>query len=570
MAEQPGNTKAALAEPKIQSGFNLSPIWLLPIIALGVGGWLVYQTISQKGPAITISFKSAEGLEEGKTKIKFREVEIGLVNAISIKPDLSGVTVSAEMEKEATAYLTDATRFWVVRPRLGAKGVSGLGTLLSGAFIEIDPGKGGESVREFIGLEVPPVITTDQPGKEFILLSERLGSYTTGSPVYYRGLEVGEVLGYEMRENRKEFQVHVFLHAPYDQLVRDDSRFWNVSGINVSLDSDGMELSIESLQALVLGGIAFDTPSEVQSGESSKAGTMFRLHDREEDVEDALIKYTFRWILYFDGSVRGLNPGAPVEFKGIKVGTVVDINLEFKHDSGGNHDSGGFQAKHYRIPVLIDIEPERISVVGEGGHGRLITRDMHLDAMRQHIDGGLRARLISGNLITGQLLIDLDFHPKEKAVLRGDGAYPEIPTIPSKLEEITHSLTEILDKIAELPLGELTMSMTNTMKSIEKLVNAEEIPRAIKSLDETLLTLKRVMNNVDRDLLPIVASTLSELDATAKTIREAVSPESPLRYDLDATLRELATAARSIRLLAEYLERNPNALIYGKGGGLPQ
>ena len=380
MAEQSGQTKAALAEPKIQSGFKLSPIWLLPILALGLGGWLVYQTISQKGPTIAISFKSAEGLEEGKTKIKFREVGIGLVDTISIKEDLSGVTVNAEMEKAAAPYLTDAARFWVVRPRLGAQGISGLGTLVSGAFIEIDPGTGGEPTLDFTGLEVPPVITTDQAGKEFILLTESLGSYTTGSPVYYRGLEVGEVLGYEMRENRKEFQVHVFLHAPHDQLVRQDTRFWNVSGISVSLDADGMELNVESLQALALGGIAFDTPGDVQSGESSEAGAMFRLHDREEDVEEALITQKFRWILYFDGSVRGLTPGAPVEFKGIKVGTVVDVGLEFTPESAG-----------YRIPVFIDLEPERIAVLGEGGVGRLISRDKHLAAIGRLIDAGMRA-----------------------------------------------------------------------------------------------------------------------------------------------------------------------------------
>ena len=537
MAEVKSRNGAELAKPKVGSGFSLSPIWIFPIVALAIGGWLVFQTLSQKGPTITISFETADGIEEGKTKVKYREVEIGLVKAVRIKDDLSGVIVTAEMKNEAERFLTKNARFWVVRPRLGAQGVSGLGTIVSGAFIEVDPGRDGEAAGEFAGLEVPPVITTDEPGKDFLLVTENLGSYSTGSPVYYRGLEVGEILGNELAENQKEFRVHVFVREPHDKLVRKDTRFWNVSGVNVSIDADGMELNVESLRALALGGVAFDTKGSVLTGTPSKAGSIFRLHDTKEDVDEADFTQTFRWIAYFEGSVRGLVKNAPVEFKDIRVGRVVDVRLEVDRETGG-----------FRIPVLLDIEPERVTVSGEAGVDRAITLAQHYEGMQRLISTGLKARLKSGSLITGQLLVELDFYPEEKAVLRGDNGIPELPTIPSSIEEITRSLTALVDKIQSLPLNELAQSMTSVVKSVEELVNSKEIPSAIKSLDQTLATLNRVLNNVDKKVSPQAEAALTEAYLTMKTIREASSQGAPLRYNLETTLEELAAAARSIRL----------------------
>ena len=554
MAEPSRQTTPSLAAPDVGGGFPISPIWLFPIVALVIGGWLVYQTLSQRGPTITITFETAEGIEEGKTKIKFREVEVGLVESIAIK-DLSSVIVTAEMKKSAEPHLTESTRFWVVRPRVGLQGITGLGTLVSGAFINVDPGKGGKAKREFVGLEEPPIITTDDPGQEFTLVTDKLGSYTPGSPVYYRGIEVGEVLAHRMAENRKEIFVRVFIREPHDQMVRDDSRFWNASGLSISIDADGMDVNIESLTALVLAGIAFDTPSDLKAGTPSKAGTRFPLRESKAAVDEAVFTKKFRWILYFTGSVRGLSPGAPVEFKGIKLGSVVDVRLEADRKS-----------VRYRIPVFIDLEPERMAVIGEGGIGRTIDREMHIAAIRSWISAGLRARLKLGSLITGQLLVDLDLHPDEEAIMRGDGKYPEIPTIPSSIEEITRSLTAILDKVQALPLAELTRSLTNTVKSAERLMSSGEIQNALKSIDQAAATLNRVLQNVDQNIAPVTRSVLVEANKTLTTVREAISPDSPLRYDLETTLQELAAAARSIRLLAEYLESNPNALIYGKGG----
>lgn len=320
-----------------------------------------------------------------------------------------------------------------------------------------------------------------------------------------------------------------------------------------------MDLNIESLQALALGGIAFDTVDDLAQSQPSPELSKFRLYDREEDIASAAFTRTFRWIAYFDGSVRGLQKGAPVEFKGIQIGRVVDVHLEVDREQAS-----------FKIPVLLDIEPERVQIAGEDPVLRFITREQHIEGMQRLIDRGMKARMKSGNLLTGQLLVDLDFYPDDQALLRGDGNVPEIPTLPSTVEEITRSLTAFLDKVQALPLGELTTSLTNTVKGVEALVNSEELPRALGSLDKALVSLDSLMTKVEQDMAPEVQATLAEAHETLKTIRQTIDTNSPLRYDLETTLEELANAARSIRLLAEYLESNPNALIYGKSGGPAQ
>ncbi len=562
MAEIPGSEGRPLAEPQTRGSFPVSAIWLLPIVALAIGGWLVYQTISQKGPVITIAFESGDGIEATKTKIKLRDVEVGVVESIQFKKDLSGVVVKVEMQKDATPYLTSTTRFWVVRPRLGLSGVSGLGTLVSGVFIEIDPGDGSDAKRDFVGLKVPPVIKSNSPGREFILKTTNLGSYGRGSPVYYRGISVGEVQGYDMSQDGREITVHIFIHAPYHRNVRENSRFWNISGIEVSLDADGMRIKAESLQSLVQGGITFDTPESLFVGAPSEEGDLFTLYETKEDIEKSRFVQSFAWVLYFSGSVRGLSPGAPVEFKGIKMGEVKDVRLEID-----------LETKATRIPVLIEIEPQRASLANYDP-GKAVTLEQHRQTVRAFIKNGLRARLKTGNLLTGALLIDLGFHPDTEAKYLGEHeGLPEIPTIPSSIEEITGSITAVLNKVEALPLEELTTSMTGAINSADRLLNSKEVLGAVRSLDQALVATNRVLKNVDTnlaDLSPQALSALKEANLTLKAVREAVVPDSRLRYDLETTLQELAAAARSIRLLAEYLESNPNALIYGKSGRPPE
>ncbi len=538
---------------------RISIVWIIPIVAVLIGGWLAYTTISEKGPTITIAFETAEGLETGKTKVKLKDVEIGVVESIDFQPDLSGVIVTASLRKEMEPHLTENTRFWVVRPRFGAGGISGLGTLVSGAFVEIDPSDEGQPTRAFVGLEEPPLVLADTLGTKFDLTAESLGSFSAGSPLYFRGFKAGQVLGYELAPDNKSVVVHIFVDEPYDQLVRDHSRFWDVSGVQVSVDADGMDLRTQSLEALVQGGLAFDVPENAEAGRPAKEGTAFVLYENQEDAKAASFVRKEHFIVFFDGSVRGLSVGAPVEFRGIKIGSVVNIRAEFDRETMA-----------FRIPVLIDLEPERITAIGERAtDARAFMKDM--------IDRGFRAQLQTGSLLTGQLLVALDFHPDTPVNLVGtDDRYPEIPSIPTQLEEITDKVTGVLDEIAALPLAEIFEDLRQTIESANRLISSPETQQVLESLNQTLARADHLMQTLDKEVEPLVASLRETSDAAHQAMVQAeaalaaaeslTGEKSQLRYDLGNLMGELTGAARSIRLLADYLETHPDAFIRGKSG----
>jgi paraquat-inducible protein B len=528
-----------------------SVVWLIPIVAAAIGAWLIYTTITEKGPRITITFKTAEGLEAGKTFVKYKEVNVGLVESVRLNEDLSRVIATVDMEKGAGPHLTETTQFWVVVPRLTLRGVSGLGTLVSGSFIEMDPGKGGELKRAYEGLDTPPPVKSDVSGKEFLLTTKRLGSYSQGSPVFYRGIEVGEVLSHDFADDDRTILVHIFVRAPYDLLVSDHTQFWNVSGIEMSLDANGMNLRTMSLQSMLLGGIAFNTPDTVADALPSKAEKRFTLYDSELAFKKVTYTEKARFVAYFQGSVRGLTIGAPVEFRGIKIGEVIDARMEY--DSASND---------LRIRVLIEIEPERATNLRGDPAETPEERRQRVGAL---IDRGLRAQLTVGSFLTGQLLVELDLHPDTPVTLTGHAEqYMEIPTIPTDFDQLTTSITELVKKIEKLPLDKLTDGMVRTVDGADRLVNSPELQEAVQGLNATIKSLDSVVKRLDKRVAPETVGLLTDARSTLRSVNSMVSDKSALRYDLASMFRELALAARSIRSLASYLERNPNALIYGK------
>lgn len=575
------NNLEELPEVKVQKAKGISPIWLIPFIAMGIGAWLTYKTISEKGPTITIEFKDAAGLEPGKTKVKYRAVEMGEVKHVAFNHDLSRVLVTAEMNKEAEAHLTEGAKFWVVRPRISATNITGLDTLVSGYYIEFEPGS-GQLAMEFAGLEQPPVIKLDEPGREFVLKSESLASLSVGSIIYFREIQVGNVLGYKMAEDNESVNVHIFIKAPHDQLVKENTKFWNISGIDVSIDADGIRVKTQSLEALIGGGIAFETSLNGGIENPVEEGSTFMLFENYRATTETFVEQE-RFIMYFDGSVRGLKVGAPVEFKGIRVGTVKEVGMEI---------DGTTMA--IRIPVIIAIEPERIKRVGKKSGPK---RNIPLLIKR-----GLKARLQTGSLLTGQLFVELDLYPEIHVKLaNGDSRHVEIPTIPSALDEVTESATEILADIKNLPLEELVVNLISTVQGINKLVNSDELMASAANLNQSLKSFQTLTDNMDvkldavtneisdtsKDLRalvrevneriePLAANLLQTLDATQSTLiqgektlgkaEDVISTGSPLRYELDNTLKEISTAARSIRILSDYLARHPDALLYGKTG----
>jgi paraquat-inducible protein B len=557
---------------------QISIVWFVPLVALLIGGWLVYKTVSEKGPTISISFKTAEGLEAGKTKIKYKDVELGQVTEIRLTPDLSRVLVTAELVKESEDFLSANTRFWIVRARVAAGQISGLGTLFSGAYIGLDPGKLGLPGSQFVGLETPPVVTTDLPGRHFRLHASRLGSLDIGAPVYFRQIKVGQVVGYKLAEDGQAVSVKIFINDPIDKQIYKNTRFWNASGLDFAVDAAGIRVNTESLVTILIGGLAFDTPANLEPGGPVEDGYNFKLYESRERIYDKTYTEKSRWLLYFEGSVRGLTVGSPVEFRGIPVGQVLDINMAYDSDK-----------KIFLIPVLIEIEQERIKVIGQVDAADRKQQNDYLVAQ------GMRAQLKTGSLITGQLYVELDFHPEaEPAQIIWEGRYPQMPTVPTSMEEITTSLTQLLKKLEKLPIEQIGNDLRDTVQGAKRLVNSAELQESIVALNQTLnqvqqftatltkvitpelrsalaslnTTLKytsKLAQNFDRTAVPELDATLKEAQSTLNAIKGSVSKDSPLYYELMRVFKELSGAARSIRVMADYLERNPDALIYGKG-----
>ena len=533
---------------------RISPIWLIPLLALGLAGWLAWSTYSSQGSTIKISFDSGEGLTAGKTKVKFKDVDIGTVERVKIRDDLR-IVATARMAPDADPYLTSGSRFWVVKPRVGTGGVSGLGTLVSGAYIAIDPGR-GDPTYEFRGLEEPPQIRSDVPGHNYTLKADNLGSVTRGAPVYYRGIEVGQVLGYELADdNKNSLQISIFVRAPYDTLVHRQTRFWNANGLSVGAGANGFELKINSLQTLVTGGIEFETSGAAAATEPAPAGTEFILFADADAASQA--NYTRRtlFLVDFEGSGRGLRPEAAVEVRGIRIGSVTDVNLAYSNEE-----------KRLLVRTLIGISPERVQAV-DAGTGK----ELPPVPMEELVARGLRAQLQTGNLLTGELIVDLDFHPGLPTVkMRKVGEYMVIPSVPSQLETIQATATAVLEKVANLPLDPLIQSFTDTARAVQANVASPEARDALTALRSTLTQVNKALGPL-ADALQATAgdasATLRQARVTLQSTERTLGPGAPLPVNAGSLIEELQRAARSVRQLTDYLNRHPEALLRGKSGG---
>ena len=536
------------AQPVVRQRRSFSIVWIVPLVAVLIGGWLVFKAVTEKGPIITIAFETAEGLVAGKTKVKFKDVDVGTVDSIRIVDDLSHVLLTVKMVKGAKPFLREGAQFWVVRARVAAGQVSGLGTLFSGAYIGMEPATEGEPRFEFKGLEVPPVVTADQDGAHFSLTADRLGSLNYGSPIYFRQIQAGQVVGYSLDPAGKSVTIKIFIDAPYHNHVRTNTRFWETSGINVDLGAQGVRVDTESFVSMMIGGIAFGVPSHENPGSKAPENTRFILFD--DFVTAAQRQYTVksRGIMFFSDSVRGLEVGAPVEFQGIKVGEVIDIELHFDADK-----------VEFQIPVTVEVEPERIGFVAQG-KAQEVAMDQKL------LDKGLRAQLKTGSLLTGKLYIDLDFYPDaEPVTLRSIDGQTVIPTIPTTIEAITASLNRFMKRLDQLPMEQIGRDLQRTVAGVERIVNSPKLSDSLDSLNQILAEIKQLSASTNTETLPRLNSALDQLDQTLIELNGALDADAPLRHELHATLRELAGAGRALRELADFLDRHPEALIRGKG-----
>ncbi len=523
----------AVAEPKKTHSIQL--VWLIPIIAALVGGTLAVKTYLQKGPTITIAFKTGEGLEAGKTKIKFRDVEVGVVTEIVIAKDLKQVIATAELKKGATPYLVEDTRFWVVRPQISGGSVTGLGTLMGGSYINFDIGKSKQSLMAFKGLDTPPAITTDLPGTRFLLHALDIGSLDIGSPLYFRRIQVGQVISYDLDKGGNGVTFTVFVNAPYDQYVKANTRFWNASGIDLTVDASGLKLDTQSLVSILVGGIAFQTLDAEGEFPPTSPNTAFTLFVNREEAMKHRDTISQSYFMVFKESVRGLTVGAPVDFRGVIIGEVTDIRMELDP-----------RTKEVNMLVFIRNYPERFRSRVVGKLPSIKENEMLIGKL---VESGLRAQLKSGNMLTGQLYVALDFFPNaKKAKIDRAKNPPQFPTTPGSLVELQATLDKILKKMDDLPLSEIVA----------------EVRQTVQSLDATLKSADKTIKRVDADIVPEIRAALEEARKTLGAAKQTLSADAPLQTDLRETLRELSKAAQSLRVLTDYLERHPENLIRGK------
>ncbi|MFN5745790.1 MAG: intermembrane transport protein PqiB [Methylococcaceae bacterium] len=518
-------------------------VWIIPLLAVCLGAWVGINALLQSGPTVTIRFLTAEGLEAGKTKIRYKDVDIGEVTAIAISKDRSNITVTAAFKKESEDFLVKDTRFWVVRPRFSGGQMSGFGTLLSGAYIAIDIGKSNVSEREFTGLEVAPILTDNLPGRQFMLEAQDMGSLDIGSPIYFRHIHVGEVIAHELDPNGKDVHIHVFIHAPYDQYVYTSTRFWNASGFDVTLDSNGLRLETQSVSAILSGGVAFETPPTQTEADRADAGSTFSLHKDRVTALKSMNSEPEIFVMQFGESLRGLTPGAPVEFRGLPIGEVQSVDVTYDKTR-----------KIFEFPVHVAIFREHLEMHDHDGNPVPMDSSKRFELLDTLIAQGFRAQLRPGSLLTGQLYIALDFFPDAPAVTTNWEKRPlQLPTVPGTVEELQQSAAKIMRKIDKIPLETI----------------GNKTGEALSSLNSAALSLNQLIKRLDAEVAPESTAAIAEIRKTLLSIQNSLAVDSPLQQDLRQTLKETTRTAQSIRSLADTLDQEPESLLRGKTGDTP-
>jgi paraquat-inducible protein B len=516
-------------------------VWLFPIGAAAILAWLAWRNLSDRGPAITISFRSVDGLQAGQTKIQHRNVDLGTVESLELTPDMSRVIVHARMTRQATDHLTENTRFAIIAPHVGVGGISGLSTIVSGSYVEMYPGKPGEAKRDFVGLDEPPVLPPDSRGRSFTLLANDLGSLTRGSPISYKGITIGEVEDYTLRPGNKGVTVTAFIRSPHEDLVHPETRFWNAGGVDLTLGSQGLRIRANSWEQLLSGGIAFETPDEVLSKPPSAAGSVFGLYDNRRAADRAPLGPTLVYVADFLGNQRGLDSGTAVELQGVEVGEVTEAHLAYDD-----------RAHTLVTRTTFYVDPERVQI---RNLPRAADSNQH-DAVQQWIEklvgDGMRAQVSSASFLTGMKLVGLEMVPDApRAHLERDGDFVKMPSSASG------DITAILQ------------NLQNVLKNIDRATSGPQLGHALQSLDDTLTRLDKVTHDIEPDIKSLIKSlrdTADSAQSTLNTIQGLAGNTAPSGTDLPRMMRELTEAARSVRGLADYLDRHPEALIRGRKG----
>jgi paraquat-inducible protein B len=529
------------------------------LITALIAAWLAWDTFSKRGPTIVISFDTAAGLTAGQSQLKYKNVVMGTVKTITVSPDFTHVLVTVETVREAEPFLNDKTIFWVVKPELFAGNITGLETLLSGSYIGMRPStEKGVPRHHFIGEQDPPVLQAWAKGTTFKLQSKRLGSISLGSPIYFRDLEVGTVLGWDLGDLASSVTIHAFVRAPYDQYVHDDTSFWNASGLSVKLANGGISVQMESLRALLLGGVAFDTPSDSTQA-AAPADRQFPLYASLEMARSAGFGHQLLLLSYFPGSVAGLDVGADVTLNGLKIGEVTDVSLVYDP-----------QKDRIVVPVHYRVEAGRINNIAfaQGLAPGTLAAEM--------VRRGIRATLQSPSLITGQKIIALErIDDAPPAELKRDGDVFIVPTSETGgFDSITRSANELLSKINRIDFDRIGKSLVGAASGLDETINGPQLKKTLAALEKAMVDVQDIAKKLDTDAspalkrLPEIAaqlqSALTQANRLFGSINTGYGDDSRFRRDLDRLLPQITDAARSIRALTDLLSRHPEALVQGR------
>jgi paraquat-inducible protein B len=516
-------------------------VWIVPIVAAGLVIWLGWHSLADRGPMITIAFKAAEGLTAGQTKIQHRDVDVGTVQSVELTPDMSRVIVHARMTRQATPYLNEKTRFYIVAPHVGVGGISGLSTIVSGTYIEMYPGKDGDTKRQFVALDEPPILPPDTPGRSFTLQAPDLGSLSRGSPITYSGVSVGEVEGYTLAPDGTHVTVTAFIRAPWDDLVHPETRFWNAGGVDLVVGAQGIRVRANSWAQLLSGGVGFETPQSVFTSPPSADGADFRLYDNRAHALRIPRGPEVVYVADFDGNQRGLEPGISVELAGNEVGEVQESHLKYD------------ERRHTLVTqVTFAVDPDRVKIENlqraSGADARAALREW-LETLVKH---GLRAQMVSLSFLTGQKALALDMTPNAP---------------PASIEKVGQNLR--FPATASGDLTEILQSMRGVLQNLDHATAGPELGHALQELDRTLTHLDQLTTEVEPDIKSLVKSLRDTADAAQSTLSSVngmMGNNGSGNTDLPKLMRELADAARSVRVLADYLDRHPESLLRGRKG----
>ncbi|AUH00473.1 MCE family protein [Prodigiosinella confusarubida] len=536
-------TKSNHSVAEIETIKRWSPVWIVPIVTVLIGAWILFYHFSHQGPEITLITSNAEGIEAGKTTIKSLNVNVGIVESVVLSKDLHQVEIKARLNHGMSKLLSRDSVFWVVKPQIGREGVSGLGTLLSGAFIQLQPGSSEDESKSFKLLDTPPLAPPNSKGIRIILNSEQSGQLNPGDPVLFRGYRVGSVEASQFDPKARMMHYQLFISAPYNSLVTSNVRFWKDSGVSLNLSAQGMRVEMGSLSTLISGGVSFDVPAGWEPGKVARDRAEYKLFDNQNSIQDSLYTEYKEYLMFFDESIRGLQPGAPVEFRGIRLGTVTQVPY-FPKEMLQRIDSD------YRIPVLIRIEQDRLD--------KNIRERLNLNQeLHNAWSKGLRASLKTANILTGALYIDMDFYPKQKGQRSKpstvDG-YPVFPTVNSGLSEIQQKLISILDKVNNLPLTPMVEQATKTLA---------EGQSTLREMQKTLVTLNRITGSEAMQGLPQdMQHTLRELNRSLQGFQQG----SPAYNKMVANMQHFDQVIRELQPLLRTLNEKSNALVFDAPG----